>query len=123
MRSITVSLLLSVSVAAPASVSAQDVSTVENGKAVYERHCAYCHRRPAVEGELIVGPMALTVKYKGAISPFIDERADLGDFNTLRGFVRTGVAGMLPIRKTEVSDQELRAVAAYIASNSKAKER
>ncbi len=118
LRSIVVSLVIGVGVQVPAY--AQDAATVKNGKAVYERHCAYCHRRPAVEGELLVAPMALKLKYKGTLSPYIDERSDLGNLDVLRGFVRTGVAGMLPIRKTEVSEAELRAIAAYIATNAKA---
>jgi mono/diheme cytochrome c family protein len=46
------------------------------------------------------------------------ERTDLAPEVVAR-FVRTGVLSMPPFRKTEVTDAELAAVAAYVAQNYK----
>lgn len=88
---------------------------VEHGKKVFQENCASCHsygygtdgnrHKPAVE--------ALQIKYQGAISPFIEERPEL-IAEVLEVFIRNGIKAMPPIRKTEVSDTDIEAIAAYI---------
>ena len=92
---------------------------VANGKAVFMKHCAECHsynygtdgvrRAPAVN--------ALDLKYKGAVSPYLEERVGLS-FEVLKVFVRQGYSSMPPFRKTEFTDADLRDVAEYLAHTS-----
>jgi mono/diheme cytochrome c family protein len=95
--------------AAGSAAQAQD-ALVERGAEVFEYWCAACHaagpRRP--------GTQALESLYKGAKPAALEERADLTPELT-RAFVRTGVSVMPPFRKTEITDADLEALAAYLA--------
>ena len=88
------------------------VSTDEQkrGKAVFAEWCAGCHaagpRRP--------GTQALDALYKGKKPGVIEERTDLVPKLT-ETFVRRGVSVMPAFRKTEISDADLAALAAYLA--------
>lgn len=93
------------STAAPASPSAP-----ANGKAVYEKWCAACHD-PGVHHP---GASALTEKYAGVKSGVLLEWNDLAP-ETVRYFVRNGISVMPQFRKTEISDEELDALAAYLS--------
>ena len=93
--------------------SAAEESQIQQGKAVYQHWCTPCHG----VGRGNPGTAALAAKYKGrepAIPAVLEERADVTPAVT-RGFVRRGVSVMAPFRKTEISDAELNAVAAYLA--------
>jgi hypothetical protein len=62
------------------------------------------------------GTAALAAKYKGkqpAVSPVLEERTDL-TAASVRFFVRQGVSVMAPFRKTEITDADLDALAAYL---------
>jgi mono/diheme cytochrome c family protein len=96
-----------------------DDDLVQRGKDVYDHYCSQCHDRNTVPGsDMLAGPQALSVKYEGRLSPYIDEREDLADVEALSGYIRNGAVSMPPFRKTEVSDDEIIAIAAYIAENS-----
>jgi mono/diheme cytochrome c family protein len=86
---------------------AQDV---ERGRDVFEYWCAPCH----ASGPRHPGTQALEVLYKGLKPAALEERTDLVPELT-RSFVRTGVSVMPPFRKTEISDADLAALAAYLA--------
>ena len=88
---------------------AQDAS-LEKGKQVYEYWCWNCHG----EGVGKPGTQALEAKYKGSKPAILDQRTDLTPSIT-KLFVRKGVSIMPPFRKTEVSDTDLEALAAYLA--------
>lgn len=88
---------------------AQD-SLVARGGEVFEYWCAPCH----APGPRHPGTQALDVLYKGAKPAALEERTDLLPELT-RAFVRTGVSVMPPFRKTEISDADLEALAAYLA--------
>ena len=93
---------------------------VEQGAAVYAAQCAYCHDR-VPEGtalSMLPAPASLTLKYDGALSPYIEERGDLASAATLAVFLRNGAGSMPPFRKTEVTDADLAALAAYFRSTS-----
>lgn len=85
------------------------------GMRVYEKWCAPCHD-PGIDHP---GTLALTAKYAGAKSGILLEWTDLRPEIT-RSFVRTGISVMPFFRKTEISDAELEALAAYLARNTAA---
>ena len=105
-------LLLIIFTACAGSAVAADEATVELGKLTYERWCAICHA-PGLPGA-----MALEAKYNGSKPALLDERTDLAPAVT-KVVVRKGVSIMPFFRKTEVSDKELDALAAYLARNNK----
>jgi mono/diheme cytochrome c family protein len=88
---------------------AQD-GRVERGEEVFRYWCAPCH----APGPRHPGTQALDALYKGAKPGALEQRTDLVPELT-RSFVRTGVSVMPPFRKTEISDANLDALAAYLA--------
>ncbi|HET8697383.1 MAG TPA: cytochrome c [Gammaproteobacteria bacterium] len=89
---------------------AQDASTLDRGKQVFQYWCAPCH----APGPRHPGTQALDALYNGAKPAPLEQRTDLVPELT-RQFVRNGVSVMPPFRKTEISDAELAALAAYLA--------
>jgi mono/diheme cytochrome c family protein len=94
---------------------------VAAGRALFQHSCAPCHARGAGDDgrALLPAPAALTLKYPGAKSPYIEERPDL-TYPVVRVFVRRGSWSMPAFRKTEISDQDIEAIAAYLQYASKA---
>jgi mono/diheme cytochrome c family protein len=88
------------------------------GRAVYEKWCAACHD----PGIIHPGTHALMTKYpggkraSGAITEWTDLPATYVTF-----MVRHGMSVMAQFRKTEISDAELAALAAYLSRNTPAK--
>ena len=80
------------------------------GKAVFDEWCAGCHAR----GPRMPGTQALQALYKGSKPAALEDRTDLVPTLT-ETFVRKGVSVMPPFRKTEISDAQLRDLAAYLA--------
>jgi mono/diheme cytochrome c family protein len=95
---------------------AETPPSAENGKVVFNKWCVYCHGAgpPAASGAPpLPGTAALGVKYKGKLPALLEERSDLApDF--VRTVVRGGLFGMPISRKTEISDDELADVIAYL---------
>jgi mono/diheme cytochrome c family protein len=87
--------------------AADDAASVQKGKQIYEYWCATCH------GPELPGTVALETKYKGAKPALLDQRTDLLPPVT-KTFVRKGVSVMPFFRKTEITDADLDALAAYI---------
>jgi mono/diheme cytochrome c family protein len=81
-----------------------------DGKAVFDKWCAPCHGA----GPGRPGTGALQALYKGTKPALLEERTDLVPQIT-KNFVRNGVSVMPFFRKTEISDAELDALAAYLA--------
>ena len=80
------------------------------GKAVFDQWCAACH----APGPRHPGTQALDALYKGSKPGALEQRTDLVPKIT-ETFVRKGVSVMAPYRKTEISDADLAALAAYLA--------
>ncbi len=97
---------------------AQD-DAVQRGQAKYEHTCAPCHGRGLGDDgrDALPGTAALEIKYRGALPAVLEDRADL-PYPVLRVFVRNGSWSMPPFRPTEVTDDELRDIAAYLAVSS-----
>jgi len=91
----------------------------QRGRDVFDQRCAACHGAipEQVFGGVFLPPMpgtqALQARYRGALPALLEERTDL-----TRAFVAAVVRGGLPampfFRPTEVSDDDLAAVAAYL---------
>ena len=94
-----------------------DEATLQQGEKVYSYWCATCHGPGALPGTV-----ALQTKYKGAKPALLSERTDLIPAVT-KTFVRHGVSIMPFFRKTEITDADLDALAAYLARNNKAPSR
>lgn len=107
-------------VALPATLTAQAAeppskAPTADGQHVYEHWCAPCH----APGPGHPGTQSLQVKYAGKTPAVLLERTDLSA-QTVAAFVRQGVLLMAPFRKTEITDAELSALAAFVAKNYKA---
>jgi mono/diheme cytochrome c family protein len=85
-------------------------SPVERGAAVFNNWCNACHARGPQNAP---GTTSLQLKYQGSVPAALEERRDLTP-ELVKLFVRNGVATMAPFRKTEVSDADLDALAAYL---------
>lgn len=94
------------------TASAEDKgSPVERGAAVFNNWCSACHSRGPQNAP---GTASLQNKYQGSVPAALQDRRDLTP-DLIKFFVRNGVAMMAPLRKTEVSDADLEALAAYLA--------
>ena len=82
------------------------------GNVVYSKWCAPCH----APGITHPGTNALMVKYQGVNSGVLLEWTDLTPMY-VEYKVRHGISVMPQFRKTEISDVELHALAAYLARN------
>jgi mono/diheme cytochrome c family protein len=89
---------------------AQTGPNVERGKAVFSYWCAPCH----APGPGHPGTQSLQIKYGESLPAVLEQREDLTP-EVVKTFVRQGVMSMAPFRKTEINDQELDALAAYLA--------
>lgn len=90
--------------------AAGDRAQLDRGKAVYDQWCGACHD----PGPRHPGTQALDALYKGKKPGALEARTDLIPKLT-ETFVRKGVSVMPPFRKTEISDADLAALAAYLA--------
>lgn len=101
--------------------AASETAIVAQGRDAFERICAPCHGKGPSEGRvpLLPGTYALSLKYRnGELPAALEDRKDLTP-ELIESVVRYGIFSMPPLRKTEVSDQELRAIAAYFKVSSK----
>ncbi len=104
--SATLALLL---LARAGTANAQNRTAVDTGRELYQYWCAICHGR----GPGNPGTVALQAKYGGKSPALLEDRTDL-TASGVRFFVRRGVSIMPFFRKTEVSDADLDAIAAYL---------
>ena len=93
---------------AAAPASAQDHKA--EGKAVFQKWCQPCHG----DGPGKPGTAALQALYRGAKPALLERRTDLVP-DIVKTFVRNGVSVMPFFRKTEISDKDLDALAAYLS--------
>jgi mono/diheme cytochrome c family protein len=89
---------------------AQPPAGKQRGHEVFAYWCAPCH----APGPKHPGTQALQALYKGKKPAPLEQRKDLVPAVT-KAFVRNGVSVMPPFRKTEISDADLDALAAYLA--------
>jgi len=75
----------------------------------YQNSCSVCHG-PMPERP---GTRALAAKYQGSLPALLEQRTDLKP-EFIRTIVRNGISLMPPFRKTEVTDEQLDAIVAYL---------
>jgi (+)-pinoresinol hydroxylase len=91
---------------------------IRRGEMAYQARCELCHGRVARTatqgfGGRMAGTEALEKKYEGHKPAVLEDRTDLTP-ELVKYYVRHG-AGIMPFfRKTEVSDADLQAIAAYL---------
>jgi (+)-pinoresinol hydroxylase len=96
-----------------ASASAAELTGQQaEGRVVYGKWCAPCHD----PGVAHPGTNALTVKYRGVKSGVLLEWTDL-PAAMVKVLVRHGISVMPQFRKTEISDADLDALAAFLSRN------
>ena len=113
-------LLAGLALLSSAAFSQDQAARISEGKQLYEYWCATCHGPGIGNGgaQYLPGETALRAKYKGAVPGLLHERTDMQpDFVKL--FVRQGITIMPFFRKTEISDPQLDAIAAYLTRNNK----
>jgi (+)-pinoresinol hydroxylase len=97
----------------PDSASAQSAQA-QIGKVDFLNACAVCHAaqpdRP--------GTMSLQFKYAGRLPAALEQRTDL-TVEMVTYYVRYGIAMMPSFRKTELSDAQVAAIAAYLSRKGK----
>ena len=110
--------------ASASAVQAQDASAVQRGNAKFQRTCAPCHGAGAgSDGRaMLPGTDALRLKYKGSLPALLEARTDL-TAEVLKSYVRRGSWSMPPFRKTELTDAEIKDIAAYLATSPRAAKR
>ena len=109
MKTLTGATLALLFLARSDTASAQNRTKVDEGRDLYQYSCAICHGR----GSGNPGTVALQAKYGGKSPALLEDRTDL-TASGVRFFVRRGVSIMPFFRKTEVSDADLDAIAAYL---------
>lgn len=95
---------------------------IESGKQSYDYWCTTCHGSelglPGFDG--LPGTQQLRIKYRGTDIPAVlEERTDLVP-EFIKVIVRQGVSFMPHFRKTEISDADLDAIAAFLTRNNPA---
>jgi mono/diheme cytochrome c family protein len=91
--------------------AAASAAVPPSGEQVYGRWCVHCH----AAGRGNPGTQSLQVKYGGRVPAVLLDRTDL-TAEAVALFVRQGVQSMAPFRKTEITDTELAALSAWVAS-------
>lgn len=93
---------------------AQD-SAAARGQETFEILCEPCHGKgPGDDGQdMLPGTSALQIKYNGELPPALEDRSDLS-YELIRTFLRQGSFSMPPFRPTDITDEEIRDVAAYL---------
>jgi mono/diheme cytochrome c family protein len=95
---------------------AADTNELSRGKLSFDYWCAACHTAKPVEGgRPAPGTYALQVKFNGTKPAALEQRDDLAPEFT-KYVIRRGQHGMPFFRKTEISDKDMDAIAAYLAA-------
>jgi (+)-pinoresinol hydroxylase len=114
---LTAALVITLAMLRIGSVQAANASKdqLAHGHEVFEAWCAPCHA-PVSGEERLAGTSTLQMIYKGAKPAALEQRTDLTP-QRVAEFVRHGVNAMPWFRKTELSDEDVAAVGAYLARN------
>jgi (+)-pinoresinol hydroxylase len=105
------------------------------GFLVYNKWCTGCHagdfhpssgqtdsEKLSLVSRVALGTYILQQRYQGAVPAELEKRTDLTP-TVVETFVRQGINAMPAFRKTEISDDELKALSAYLTRPRDAPER
>jgi len=98
--------------ASVASAAPPDREQIKRGHEVYDKWCGPCH------GTGLGKSGTESLAARGQKPAVLEERTDLTPA-MIKQFVRHGVLFMPVFRKTEISDADLDAIAAYLTRNNK----
>jgi mono/diheme cytochrome c family protein len=120
-RTRLLAVLLASAAQAAWSAAPPDAATIASGKGLFSRLCAPCHGADHSDGgrAMLPGTDALRIKYRGTLPALIEQRKDLTP-EIIRTYVRKGTFSMPPFRKTEISDEQIGQIGAYIVSAARA---
>ena len=93
----------------------QDQMLINNGSQVFNQYCRYCHGEAANPLDMI-GTQKLQERYQGAVPAKLEDRTNLTPV-FIETIVRNGLGLMAFFRKTEINDEELEALIAYLTRN------
>ncbi|MGX1186396.1 mono/diheme cytochrome c family protein [Pseudomonas sp. F-14 TE3623] len=85
--------------------------SVLDGKALYDHWCAACH----APGPGHPGTQALKALYQDALPAALEQRESLVP-DVIEYVVRNGRSTMPSFRKTEINDEQLNAIGAYLSN-------
>ncbi len=94
------------------ALAAPNESQIERGHHVYQKWCYPCH------GPGTDKPGTNAMAAQGLKPAVLEERTDLTPA-AIKGYVRHGIYFMPTFRKTEISDADLDAIAAYLTRSNK----
>ena len=101
------------------SALAADAGQLALGKEKFDYWCDTCHAPdPREGGRYLPGTASLNAKYNGSRPGALVDRTDLLP-PYVELVIRKGMEGMPFFRKTEISDAEMKAIAAYLSRNTK----
>ncbi len=83
------------------------------GERLYGRECAFCH-----VGARNTGTFMLSRRLPEGTPAQLDQRTDL-DADYVKAVVRNGLVNMPPLSRAELSDEELDAIASWLAEHNK----
>ena len=118
MKQIKLHWLLLLALAAPFGAAAQaggsaaGETQLEQGKQLYQYWCSACH----APGPGHPGTQALEARLQGSMPAVLEERTNLTPA-LVEVFVRNGISIMPFFRRTEINDEELAAIGAYLSHN------
>ena len=90
-------------------------ASAQDGQRLFAHNCAPCHAQgPGNDGSpMLPGTAALDAKYHGNPPAALERRGDLTP-DVLHYILRNGSGAMPMFRKTEISDADIDAIAAYL---------
>ena len=90
----------------------------QRGRMVFDHWCYACHKPLHAGDRPVAGTSSLQRRYEGSEPAALEQRTDLSPAY-IKHIVRTGDKSMPPSRKTEISDADLDALAAYLTHNNR----
>jgi mono/diheme cytochrome c family protein len=113
MKILTAPLLAGLVVVSGQTLAADPVAAAR-GQQLFQYWCATCHApEPREDGMLLPGTETLQNRYKGTVPAALEQRAQLPP-SMVELVIRRGIGAMPQFRKTEISDQDMHEIAAYL---------
>jgi mono/diheme cytochrome c family protein len=93
-----------------------DDAAIAGGKELFKRNCAPCHGTDKGDfgRAMLPGTDALRIKYQGKLPAALEQRTDLTP-TVIKTYVRRGTWSMPPFRKSELTDEQIDDISAYLA--------